>query len=153
MSSIKICNNGHCFIGDLNDSNNCPQCGELLNTKCGKCKSEFNREFIQDIPTGNSINYRPPYYCDKCGESFPWTNKIIDSAYKLIMDDEELDNDSKELLKSTIPNLIVEKQETSVAVSNYKKTIKKGSVLLGNLLQQLLVSVISENVKKLLFNN
>lgn len=90
-------------------------------------------------------------YCYQCGKPYPWTETIIKASLDLLWMDEDLSSEQKDVLKNTIPDLIVETPVTPVAVARYKKYISKASSFISNALYQLLVDVVSESVKKSLF--
>lgn len=83
---------------------------------------------------------------------YPWTQKILDNAVELLSLDDELDDNSKELIKSAIPELIVDSPTTPIAVAKYRKGISKAGLIVSDALRQLLVDVISETAKKALFS-
>ena len=63
----------------------------------------------------------------------------------------ELDESMKELIKTAIPDLITETPATPIAIAKYKKGIKCAGDILKNSMRQLLIDVVSETVKKSLF--
>ena len=66
----------------------------------------------------------------------------------LVSLEDELDESMKELIKTAIPDLITETPATPIAIAKYKKGIKcAGDILM----RQLLIDVVSETVKKSLF--
>lgn len=65
--------------------------------------------------------------------------------------DEELPTEVKELIKSSIPDLIVDTPKSPVAVTYYNKWIPKANKMIRDAVYQLLVDVVSETVKLSLF--
>ncbi len=102
-----ICENGHVISSyRSNESKFCPQCGTKTFSVCQKCNSTiqgscYNDEFVI------YEEYQKPYYCSNCGHPFPWTQKILDNAVELLSFDNEIDEFSKELIKTAISGLIV----------------------------------------------
>ena len=65
--------------------------------------------------------------------------------------DEDLPEEQKELLKSAIPDLIVESPNTTVAVARYSKYIDTAKIFIRNGLYQLFSSVLTESIISKLF--
>lgn len=76
---------------------------------------------------------------------------ILDNAVMLVSLEDELDEPMKELIKTAIPDLITETPATPIAIAKYKKGIKSAGDILKNSMRQLLIDVVSETVKKSLF--
>ena len=76
---------------------------------------------------------------------------ILDNAVMLVSLEDELDESMKELIKTAIPDLITETPATPIAIAKYKKGIKCAGDILKNSMRQLLIDVVSETVKKSLF--
>ena len=70
---------------------------------------------------------------------------------QLLSLDDELDSSSKELIKSAIPDLIVDTATTPIAIAKYRKGIANAGQIIKDSLRQLLIDVISETAKKTLF--
>ena len=148
-----ICSNGHVVSENFsNYQKYCSICGEKTFSICENCKSPIqgSLNMIQAALFGEKP-YTIPYYCHSCGSPYPWTIKILDNAVELISLDEELDDESKELIKNAIPNLIVDTPATPLAVAKYKKGMKKAGKVLKDCMYNLLIDVVSETVKKMLF--
>lgn len=92
-----------------------------------------------------------PFYCYHCGKPYPWTQKILDSAIELLSLDEDLDSDTKSIIKNAIPNLLVETPETPIATAKYRSAIGKAGQILKGSLYQLLVDCITESAKKVIY--
>lgn len=152
-NNATICLNGHIVSKyDACSQKYCSKCGAQTISFCAVCDSPIHGLF--DAPGSSIRGYRPlslPYYCYECGTPYPWTKKILDNAVELVSLDEELDDSSKELIKSAIPELITETPFTPVAVAKYQKGIASAGQVLKNSLYQLLTDVLSEAVKKALF--
>lgn len=76
---------------------------------------------------------------------------VFDNAVMLVSLEDELDESMKELIKTAIPDLITETPATPIAIAKYKKGIKCAGDILKNSMRQLLIDVVSETVKKSLF--
>lgn len=148
-----ICLNGHVLSKKTANSHRfCPKCGKETFSHCPSCNSPIHGLVRID---GVAILYdRPydiPYYCYECGSPYQWTKQILDNAVELLALDEELDSASKELIKNTIPELIVDTPTTPIAIAKYQKGMSKAGQIIKDTMRQLLVDVISETAKKALF--
>lgn len=148
-----ICLNGHVMSKyDTNSQNHCSTCGEKTYSYCTQCNSPI-RGLIN--PEGVAIIGKRPYtrpdFCYNCGAPYPWTQKILDNAVELLSLDDELDIASKELIKNSIPDLLVDTPTTPVAIAKYQKHIAKAGEIVRNSMYNLLIDVVSETVKNTLF--
>lgn len=148
FNNATICLNGHVISEDeSNFLEFCTICGSQTYSSCSKCKSPIlGSETFEYVPK----SYTKPNYCHKCGEPYPWTQLILDNAVELLALDEELDEDTKTLIKTAIPNLLVETPSTPLAVARYKKGIANASQIVRDSMHNLLVDVLSETAKKIL---
>jgi len=148
-----ICHNGHvmskretnhqrfCSKCGAETFSNCPKCGELI-WGLEKLNNSFDRA---DRP------YRKPYYCHSCSTPYPWTQKILDNAVELLSLNDDLSESAKELIKNSIPNLIVETLDTPIAIAKYRKGISSAGELLKNSLYQLLKDIVCTSAQKIFF--
>lgn len=147
-----ICLKGHVLSKyNLYTQNYCTQCGEKTYSTCVYCNSP-----IHGLPETDSVEdlenrpYKLPYYCHECGKPYPWTERILNNVVELLSLDDDLDSSTKELIKSAIPELIVDTPSTPVSAAKYKKGISKAGELVKNSMYNLLVDVLSETAKKCL---
>lgn len=68
-----------------------------------------------------------------------------------VLREDDLDDETKELIKNAIPDLITETLDTPIAIAKYQKYINGAGEILKNSMRQLLIDVVCENVKKNLF--
>lgn len=81
----QICLNGHQITDSFNNSpaahkQFCPTCGEKTITNCPKCSAPIQGSIIT-IDTGydaiaSILPANVPVFCDNCGSSYPWREKI-----------------------------------------------------------------------------
>ena len=152
-NNATICLNGHVLSKyNANHQKYCSRCGTDTYSFCPECQAPIRG--LYDTPgvtiLGNRT-YHLPYYCYECGAPYPWTQKILDNAVELLSLDDDLDVASKELIKTAIPELIVDTTTTPVAIAKYRKGISSSGQILKDSLRQLLVDVVSETTKKVLF--
>ena len=147
-----ICLNGHVVsMYNENAQAYCSQCGNETFSKCSSCGAPIRGKYEQDGIIDLTGYYDKPYYCYQCGAAYPWTEKTLANAIELLSLDDEIDDISKELIKSAMPDLIVDTPTTPVAVAKYKKGVAKAGQIVRDALYNLLIDVVSETVKKSLF--
>ena len=147
-----ICENGHVVSRyKANSQKYCSECGKITFSNCSNCnfpiRGTYEVEGVCDL-TGH---YNKPYYCYNCGHPYPWTQKIIDNAIELLSLDDDIDDQTKQIIKDAIPNLMTDTPDTPIAIAKYKKGISGSGQFLKDSLRQLLVDVVSETAKKILF--
>ncbi|HJH47457.1 MAG TPA: DUF2321 domain-containing protein [Bacteroides fragilis] len=148
-----ICLNGHVVSPSKSNAETfCSQCGNKTYSVCPQCNSPIRGLYdVEGVVVVGHRDYQKPYYCYNCGSPYPWTQKILDNAVELLSLDDELDSSSKELIKSAIPDLIVDTPTTPIAIAKYRKGIANAGQIIKDSLRQLLIDVISETAKKTLF--
>lgn len=152
----KVCLNGHQLsVTVKRPSENegfCKKCGAETTCECLNCHS-----YIKGFYEPDGIAYlgkriaELPSYCESCGKPFPWTEKVLESAHELILLDDNLSDKDKEILSSTIPDLLVTNPRTPVSEAKFKLYFAKAGNLVKDSLYTLLVDVVSETTKKTLF--
>lgn len=149
--SALICENGHVISSyGATSQKYCTVCGKETVSLCPNCKASIRGQVDSTVVVMMNLPYTRPNFCHECGHPYPWTEIILDNAVELVALDDELDADSKELIKSAIPYLLVDSPAAPVAAAKYKKGLEKSSEFLKNALHSLLCDVFSEAVKKLL---
>ena len=151
-SGATICLNGHVVsYRNANSQKYCSKCGQETYSTCTHCgqpiRGKYEAQGIVDL-TGY---YDKPYYCYNCGEPYPWTQIILDNAVELLALDDDINDESKQLIKDSLPDLMIETPKTPIAVAKYKKGMSKAGQVVADSMRQLLVDVISETAKKVLF--
>ncbi len=153
--TAQICLNGHVITSGIETSPNmikkyCPQCGAPSTTKCEYCDTGIHGYYHMDGVV-NFSSYSPPSYCHNCGKPYPWTERRIEAANLLIQEDEQLSPEDKEILTSSVTDMLTESPKTQLAVTRYKKLVSKAVKVTGQGLRDLLIDVLSESVKKSLW--
>lgn len=148
-----ICLNGHvisCYTA--NSQKYCSKCGQETYSVCAYCgqpiRGKYEVKGVLDL-TGY---YDKPYYCYNCGKPYPWTQVILDSAVELLSLDDEISDETKQLIKDSLPDLMIETPQTPIAVAKYKKGMAKAGQIVADSMRQLLIDAISETAKKALFS-
>ena len=147
-----ICLNGHVVSKSIaNSQKHCSMCGKETYSFCPNCKSPIHGLLkLEGVVVVGKRPYSKPFYCYDCGTPYPWTQKILDNAIELLSLDDSLDNDSKELIKNAIPELLIDTPTTPIAAAKYQTAMSKAGQIVKNTMHQLLVDVFSETAKKLL---
>lgn len=144
-----ICLNGHVTSSvSANYAKHCKSCGESTVSNCQSCTSAIQGRYRTTGVAVLGAKYYKPFYCHSCGHPYPWTTRIIDNAIEILSLDEELPDAQKELVRLALPDLLVEKPSTPVAVAKYRKIIPKAATYVQDGLKNILVDVVSESVKK-----
>ena len=147
-----ICLNGHVLSSyDANGQPYCEKCGAGTISNCTYCNKPIHGDYEVPGVVAIGFKYYKPYYCWNCGKPYPWTEKILENAVEILSLDETIGETERELIKNAIPNLIVETPDTPVAVAKYKKGISQAAEFVKASMRQLLIDVVSETIKKTLF--
>ena len=101
----EICLNGHVInvMGSFESEHNCSKChlcGADVISQCPSCGHSIRGGMIVTVTNtwiGRTPSYTTafrerfvfPYFCNHCGEPYPWTQKILESTKELI-DETEL---------------------------------------------------------------
>lgn len=109
-NNVTICLNGHIVSKNkAHSQNHCSKCGNKTYSSCTECNAPIRGPIkIEDVCILGEIPYTIPNYCYECGAPYPWTQKILDNAVELVSLDDDLDETSKELIISAIPELLVD---------------------------------------------
>lgn len=151
--TAQICFNGHEITSNIENTSQpyCSLCGAETISECTNCHAPIHGKYTIDGVISIGKNYKPPSYCHACGKPYPWTQKILNNAVEIIALDTELDYSTKELIKSSIPDLLVDTPETPLAIAKYQSGVSKAGQIIKDSMRQLLIDVISETTKKVLF--
>ena len=153
--TAQICMNGHEITDSLDRSPErsapyCPRCGKKTIMACPACitpiRGDFHVEGVLAV-----VEYTPPSFCHHCGNPFPWTSARIAAAKELA---DELDGVSKaerETLKKSIDELSSDTPRTELAAYRFKRIMGKVGKGAADAMRSLVVDVVSEAVRKMLF--
>ena len=152
--TAQICENGHIITSDTDQFSLyfCTQCGSKALDKCPSCGEPIHGSYFDyDIAFVPKPLEQAPHYCYHCGKAYPWTQKILDNAIELLSLDEDLDSNTKSIIKNAIPNLLVDTPETPIATAKYQSAIGKAGQVLKDSMRQLLIDLITESAKKIIY--
>jgi hypothetical protein len=152
-----ICENGHTVTSALEEypeknSKFCPDCGSSTTSQCTKCSEKIRGHHKFPGFTADDDSYIPPSFCPNCGTPYTWTEKRIESARELADMLDDLSSSDKEQLKSDISKLARDSPESKVAAVRFNKIIAKIAPQAGAVIKDILVDVVSESVKKIIWS-
>lgn len=128
----------------------CSKCGSPTISACSACDVKIRGHY--EVPGVLSIGftYRPPNHCHNCGEPFPWTAARV-AAAKEMADELEISDQDREVLKGAIVDLSTDNPKTELAAVRYKRIVRKGGKAAGTALKSIMVDIVTEAAKKMLF--
>jgi hypothetical protein len=100
---------------------------------------------------GVFTDYEPPAFCGNCGNAFPWTNTRITAAKEMTDDAGQLSEDEKTELKEAIDQIVRETPTTERAAHKFKRLAAKAGLEFATGARTVLVDVVSESVKKVIW--
>lgn len=155
--TAQICMNGHV----VNDSAKrypqfsnpfCKDCGAETITQCSECKAEIQGKYYSP----NVLDMCPlpvPAFCHNCGKPYPWTKARLNSAKQLANEEDLLSSEDREALSASLDNLVRDTPETPVAAARFKRLLAKAGKGAAEGFRQVLIDVVSETAKKLIWPN
>lgn len=152
--TAQICLNGHLineFAATKPNRNKkyCDRCGEATFTHCPSCNAP-----IQGYHLGlrGPSKYTIPKYCYECSKMYPWTKERFEAARALV-DELKLSDAEKEDVKQSIKDLVQDGPRAEGAAVKFKRLVNKGGEWALDTFRELLVDVLSETAKKIIFPN
>ncbi len=147
----QVCRRGHLVNSGTRDSpernkNFCPTCGQKTITACERCATAIQGQY-HDPYVGFLAMDEPPAYCYGCGAPYPWTVEGIESARALAAELEELTDDERIMITSTIDDLVVDSPRTPLAVLRFKKIIAKAKGPARQLFVDVIAKIAVESAK------
>lgn len=125
----QICLNGHCICSQVNKRPDlsqkfCHRCGAPTIDKCPECQAPIKGWDPSDafmlLQGDDYIDYTPKH-CSNCGESFPWIKTALEATKILILEENKVNEQEKNQLIESLPDLIVETPKTNLAISRTKR--------------------------------
>jgi hypothetical protein len=153
----EVCLNGHQIWTDSDRNSDpspdqyCEDCGKRIICTCQKCTNPIDGEISRVDKYPIEINPSVPNFCKHCGEPYPWTVSIMNSTIELLNLDSSLSNSQIESVEKSIPDLLVDTPRTKVAAVRFKQLLSGTGSIVKDGLRELLVDVVSETAKKMLF--
>lgn len=152
--TAQICLNGHVITEDASNTelleNYCSQCGAPTIMQCNSCKAPIRGEYYVHGIIG-MVGYVVPKYCYKCGSPYPWTQDAIDSAAAIVEEIDALESSEKEVIKSSIPNIMFESSKTELSAVRVANCIRKASAPLQEAFKHTLYGLAVEAAKRIIW--
>lgn len=160
--TAQICENGHVITSSVEDNPEqcekfCHHCGAKTLTNCPRCKNSIRGDYVyidrEDIEYGPIIleHMKRPSFCPDCGQPFPWTVKAVAAAKELVAADSKLSDQDKNDFKNNVEKLTHNSFETISTAIQVKKILLKVGAVTAEGLKDILVSIVSESAKKILW--
>ncbi len=151
----QICPNGHIITAyavsqPINRKEFCDQCGEKTLMACEKCAAAIQGHCYSQSLAIAMAPYHVPRFCHNCGTMFPWTKLRLEAARDLV-EELHLSEEEKAAMQQSLDYMVKNTPRTEVAASKFKRLLKKGGEEMGGIFRNLLVDVLSEAAKKVLF--
>ena len=152
----EVCLNGHQVTPysksnqDPNPSKFCEDCGEKVIRTCQSCQHAIDGKV--SYPSVISLSEVPvPSFCKHCGKPYPWTESVIEGTRELLELDFSISIEDKEFIENSVSDLLVDTPKTKVAATKFKMITSGATSIVKDGLRELLVDVVSETAKKIMF--
>jgi len=149
-----VCANGHTIndavkLRPIHNKKFCTACGAAAIAKCTGCGAAIRGDYhVSGVIAGSS--FQVPAYCHECGAAYPWTEARLRAASELI-ELSEADAGEQKALKEALPALAGDTPQAKVAATRMRRFLTGAGKQVGDTMKQLLVDVVAESVKKILF--
>ena len=158
--TAQICIEGHpinCMSVSSPEHNRkfCRKCGAKTITNCENCSAPI-KGFYHDpwaSRPGNLSWFTPRSFCDNCGKPYPWTEAKLKAAKELADELDNLSLEEREILKKSLDDIMVmeDTPQTPVAATRFKKLVAKAGKVAADGFRDILVDVLSETAKKIIW--
>jgi hypothetical protein len=151
----QVCLNGHTvneFARSSPEHNQkfCGKCGAETITVCQGCNHALRGVFHLSGAIDVS-EYRPPAFCHNCGKPYPWTERRLRAAKELISEAERLSAEERESLNRSLDDLVRDAPSAQVAAMRFKKLLPRTGKEIAEGVRSIVVDIVSEAAKKLLW--
>jgi hypothetical protein len=152
--TAQICQNGHVinsFSTTESEYNQkyCEKCGAPTITLCPKCQTPIRGKLIDEFSFMG--NYLRPSFCINCGNPYPWTESKLIAAHELANEVGDLNEEDRNILQTSIDDLVKDTPSSNVAAIRFKKIMQKVGPVVATMFREILIDVLSETAKKMLF--
>ncbi|MHC4748620.1 MAG: DUF2321 domain-containing protein [Planctomycetota bacterium] len=127
----QVCENGHqttscCSQEPADKQKFCEKCGATTIIACPNCNKEIQGARIGEWHnlTGATVI---PSYCPNCGEPYPWTQRKIATAIKILAEFGNLDEEEKKTIEQDIDNIAKDVPEAEISAMRIKRIWDKCS--------------------------
>jgi hypothetical protein len=126
----------------------CTICGSPTMTTCGQCGDPIRGLYWGP---GSLGQYRRPSYCHRCGRPYHWTEAALSAARDLALELDGLTPEERNTLAQSLDDLVRDTPRTPTAATRFKKLAAKAGVEGATALKDILVNVVSEAAKGLIW--
>jgi hypothetical protein len=152
----EVCLNGHVINPTVRASpelnrNYCPDCGARTITNCSNCGTAIRGDYHSSVVVAIGFPYDPPAYCGECGSAFPWVEARLAAARELAKDLEELSEQERQELAASLDDLVRDVPMTQVSAGRFKRLVAKAGAGAADAFRDVLVDVMSETAKKIIW--
>jgi hypothetical protein len=150
----QICQNGHVInscSSSTPESNqkHCHICGAPTINLCPQCQTPIRGHYMDDYSFMG--NYIRPSFCINCGNPFPWTELKLKAAHEFAQEIDGISDEDRNILKSNIDDLVKDTPSGNLAAARVKKILQKVGPPVASVFREILIDVLSETAKKMLF--
>jgi hypothetical protein len=124
----------------------CGDCGAETVVNCPSC-NQAQRGTLRDAMTVGKKT--PDAFCWNCGKAYPWTERQIAATAALVNEEEQLSEDDKRLLTSTLADLASDTPNTALAATRFKRIVGKVGGTFKTAMYKFIVDFTSETAKKI----
>lgn len=156
-STQRTCLNGHVVDNEadawgteLNAQPYCQSCGAATINECPACHGSLRGHHkyrpLEPDP-------KPDSYCVHCGKALPWTETRIEAVKEIAKHIDALTDEDRTTLSEILPDLVCSANtpRTEIGIVKMKKLLKKGGETFAEGTKRVLIDVVSETIKKVLF--
>lgn len=149
----QTCLNGHItsnYVGTAHGNAHmqpfCGMCGAETIVNCPSCRKP-QRGSLQDVlVSGDST---PDSYCWSCGKPYPWTEGRISAVAELVQEEEQLSEQDKLTLTTSLPELVSDTPRTTLAATRVRRIAGKVGGTFKAAMYKFAVDCASETAKKI----
>ncbi|UPU37491.1 DUF2321 domain-containing protein [Geomonas paludis] len=149
----QVCPNGHVSnemsvaYPDFN-RDFCESCGEKTITTCPSCKKPI-RGGLHGVFT--TAEFTPPAFCRNCGQPFPWTQRGIQAAIDLATIVGGLQGEDAAQFGTSIQEVARDTAQAQVAAHRVKGLLGKVATTTASAIRDVMVDIVSETAKKIIW--
>ena len=154
--TAQICMNGHVVTSRLNSypvhsQKFCDKCGAVTIQTCQNCNSAIRGDYVVPGYIGIGDSYIVPSFCHNCGKPYPWIATRLKAARELSDELDGLNPSEREQLKKSLDDIVTDTPQTAVAALKFKRLVAKAGIAAAGVLKDILVDIVSETAKKLIW--
>lgn len=150
--TAQVCLNGHMINDNVDEhpesnQNFCSKCGAKTITACPSCNAKIRGDYECGVVVIGGLT-SVDSYCYNCGAAYPWTEAALQNTTLLIMEEEELSEQLKQSIVTSLPDIITETPGTNLATVRIKKCLASAGRFTADALRQFVIDFGCELAKK-----